>query len=267
MHTPCRPLTAPLLALIALLASLAACQRSEMLMDYKPVSTTAWETNDKVSFDLGPFDADADCLLALELRTTTARPYPFKDLYLEVRQLWSQPGDAAADSLTAAADSIVSIRLKHIAANDRRIAALTPADTLPDSLSAAPLVRAAASSARADASNARATASSARADSLSRLADSLSAANARFRAEVERLNAVTDSVDLARRRRISVDTILCRITADEDLATGIALQQYHQPVGPLHIRKGQTARISIRHIMSLEAIPGISDVGISLERQ
>lgn len=253
MHTPCRPLTAPLLALIALLASLAACQRSEMLMDYKPVSTTAWETNDKVSFDLGPFDADADCLLALELRTTTARPYPFKDLYLEVRQLWSQPGDAAADSLTTAADSIVSIRLKHIAANDRRIAALTPADTLPDSLSAAPLVRAAASSARAD--------------SLSRLADSLSAANARFRAEVERLNAVTDSVDLARRRRISVDTILCRITADEDLATGIALQQYHQPVGLLHIRKGQTARISIRHIMSLEAIPGISDVGISLERQ
>lgn len=260
MHTPCRPLTAPLLALIALLASLAACQRSEMLMDYKPVSTTAWETNDKVSFDLGPFDADADCLLALELRTTTARPYPFKDLYLEVRQLWSQPGDAAADSLTAAADSIVSIRLKHIAANDRRIAALTPADTLPDSLSAAPLVRAAAP-------NARAAAPSARADSLSRLADSLSAANARFRAEVERLNAVTDSVDLARRRRVGVDTILCRITADEDLATGIALQQYHQPVGLLHIRKGQTARISIRHIMSLEAIPGISDVGISLERQ
>lgn len=61
-----------------------------------------------------------------------------------------------------------------------------------------------------------------------------------------------------------VDTVSCSLNKDEHKAGGVSMLQYDYPVCEITCHRGDSALISVRHIMRKEEIPGISDVGISL---
>lgn len=222
---------------IVILSTLAGCElRTDVVSDYRPVDTKEWRANDKVEFEVGPLTDDADYLLTLHLRSTAANAYPYKDLYLEVRQLWSEDGDAADDSLCTVYAQVCRLCSEKIAANDRR-AARHDSTALAES------------------------------DSLRLLVDSLHAATRRLQAQADRLQALTDSIVAARRSRVVVDTARCRLVEGADRATGITVLQYSMQIGHRHLRSGQKGRITVRHIMNDEGLRGISDIGFTLERQ
>lgn len=62
-----------------------------------------------------------------------------------------------------------------------------------------------------------------------------------------------------------VDTIACALSEREADATGISVRQYAFPVRTLHRAAGDSAHITLRHVMRQTSVSGISDVGISIE--
>lgn len=62
------------------------------------------------------------------------------------------------------------------------------------------------------------------------------------------------------------DTIDCRLTDDEGytLGNGITLYQYRFELPDATINQGDSLRLSIRHNMKRETLPGIADIGIRL---
>lgn len=65
-----------------------------------------------------------------------------------------------------------------------------------------------------------------------------------------------------------IDTIRLQLTNErgDPQGHGVTLYQYDQPWRTLQLREGQSADISIIHVMRREMLPGISDVGIQLKR-
>ena len=68
---------------------------------------------------------------------------------------------------------------------------------------------------------------------------------------------------------LRIDTVECRLTDEKgDIAGhGVSLYQFTQPFLTQHLQAGSSADFSIIHIMRREMLPGISSVGIKLQRQ
>lgn len=276
--------SALLLLFAVLLAGLTGCQRSETIMEYLPVNTAAWEANDKLEFDIGPIPEDGTYLLALDMRTTEVRSYPYRELLIEVRQLWSSDDDARTDSLYRANDSLVSARRAEmatdeqlIAANDDKVGVNRRAQLQAEKERKADLRREGKSDPKPKpkpkpkpdpkkGGKPEKPRLSPR-DSIIRVTDSLIRALDVLQADIWRLDGLNDSIDRDRRLRVTADTVTFDLDTPDDDVTGIAVRQYRMPVGELHLRKGQTAHIVIRHIMRKEGLPGISDIGVIFIKQ
>lgn len=63
-----------------------------------------------------------------------------------------------------------------------------------------------------------------------------------------------------------LDTVVCRLTdaAGEASERGISLNQFEIPVDTIRLDAGATGRVTVRHIMRRDLLPGVSDVGIIL---
>lgn len=68
---------------------------------------------------------------------------------------------------------------------------------------------------------------------------------------------------------LRIDTVECRLTDEKgDIAGhGVSLYQFTQPFLTQYLQAGSSADFSIIHIMRREMLPGISSVGIKLQRQ
>lgn len=64
-----------------------------------------------------------------------------------------------------------------------------------------------------------------------------------------------------------VDTVECTFADQEFDATGISVRQYTFPVRVLPRAAGDSAHITLRHVMRQTSVSGISDVGLSLVSQ
>lgn len=282
-----------------LLASLTACQRSEVYMEYLPVSTTEWGTNDRLEFDLSPVPEDGMYVLSVELRTTEANIYPYKDLLLEVRQLWSKEDDAEQDSIYQLNDSLCeAYRLEMaederlIARNNQRVGVNRRAQLQAQKEELSDQRRRMREEKRAERKARKAkkdkddkegskkkrskkkveTAADekprmTRRDSIIATTDSLIKAIDLLQVGIWRMESMNDSIDLDRANRVSADTVEFRFDVPDHESTGIVVRQYTMPVRVLSLLKGQTAHITLRHIMRLQSLPGISDIGITLEKQ
>lgn len=94
MKTHCLALLAPLLA------ALAACDSSESTMvRYEAVDAYSWDAAERLDFDLGPVPASGNYGLVLHVRTTSAAPFPFKTLYVEVQRRQNGSGIMATDTV------------------------------------------------------------------------------------------------------------------------------------------------------------------------
>ena len=78
-----------------------------------------------------------------------------------------------------------------------------------------------------------------------------------------RLNLIVDQT-IVPSGEVSRDTVDCKLTDELGNITGkgIGQYQYFFPIKPLHLQKGDSIHISIRHNMRREILPGITDVGI-----
>lgn len=73
-----------------------------------------------------------------------------------------------------------------------------------------------------------------------------------------------------KREKIYNDTISCEVINDKGMLTGqdgISNTEIRQPVTSFRLNRNDSLHITIRHIMSREAIPGISDIGIRLTKK
>ena len=65
------------------------------------------------------------------------------------------------------------------------------------------------------------------------------------------------------------DTLNCKLI-DEDgnnKGPGLSYYQYNFHVNTLHLQEGDSLHITVKHNMKREIMPGISDIGIRLDRQ
>lgn len=69
--------------------------------------------------------------------------------------------------------------------------------------------------------------------------------------------------------RTVIDTINCPLMDKNGRVRGkgIAFYQYHFPVSLMTLQQNDSLHITVRHDMKREILPGISDVGIELERR
>ena len=73
------------LLLVAVLFA-TACQREETYMCYEATDVTGWSIAEKLDFGVPPLQESGTYIARLHVRTTPGNPFPFKVLYLEVRQ-------------------------------------------------------------------------------------------------------------------------------------------------------------------------------------
>ncbi len=68
---------------------------------------------------------------------------------------------------------------------------------------------------------------------------------------------------------IDSDTINCSLFDNDGMSKGrgVSCYQFNYHVSNMHLMKGDSVAIHIRHNMKREILPGISDVGITLEEK
>ena len=69
--------------------------------------------------------------------------------------------------------------------------------------------------------------------------------------------------------RSVTDTICCLLTDAQGnlLGDGISYRQYQFDISTEQLQKGDSLHIVVRHDMKREILPGVSDVGIKLEKE
>lgn len=69
-------------------------------------------------------------------------------------------------------------------------------------------------------------------------------------------------------KALEADTLVCRLSDGRGhrSGSGIDTYQYRYPLATRFLRKGQPLVFHVRHIMRREMLPGVSDVGIEVER-
>ena len=70
-------------------------------------------------------------------------------------------------------------------------------------------------------------------------------------------------------KAIYPDTINCSLFDNDGMSKGrgVSCYQFNYHVSNMHLMKGDSVAIHIRHNMKREILPGISDVGITLEEK
>ena len=66
------------------------------------------------------------------------------------------------------------------------------------------------------------------------------------------------------------DTINCEIITDKGVLAGqdgISSTEILHPVTTFHLNRNDSLHITVHHIMSRDAVPGISDIGLRMERE
>ncbi len=65
------------------------------------------------------------------------------------------------------------------------------------------------------------------------------------------------------------DTVKCEVTDSRGnfLGSGVSTYQYQFPLRELRLAKGDSIYVSIRHNMKREILPGVSDIGLKMERR
>lgn len=69
--------------------------------------------------------------------------------------------------------------------------------------------------------------------------------------------------------RVAADTVVCRIIDDKGRLSGksgVSSSELLQHVSSFRLNRGDSLFVTVRHIMSRDLLPGISDVGIQLDR-
>lgn len=84
---------------LGLFAALAAgCRRNAAAYQYGSVSVNGWEPGDTVVLYVPPLEQGGAYAMQLGLRTSNTVPYPFRELWLMVKQEWAS-GQTFADTL------------------------------------------------------------------------------------------------------------------------------------------------------------------------
>ena len=65
------------------------------------------------------------------------------------------------------------------------------------------------------------------------------------------------------------DTVKCQVTDSRGnfLGSGVSAYQYRLPLREVRLAKGDSINVSIRHNMKREILPGVSDVGLKMDRR
>lgn len=66
-----------------------------------------------------------------------------------------------------------------------------------------------------------------------------------------------------------LDTLRCQLADDKGniLGRGVSRYQYDFILSDVRLRRGDSLRVAVRHVMTRETLPGISDVGLRVTRR
>jgi len=76
-----------------------SCQRKESYMHYEPTDIASWGTYEGLSFKIDSLKESGSYRMKVHVRTSTVDRYPFKVLFLEVRQKWSRNKTELIDTI------------------------------------------------------------------------------------------------------------------------------------------------------------------------
>lgn len=87
------------MGLFALLALVAACRQQPVAFEYAPTPIEGWEPGDTLKFKIDTLRQTGTYTLDLGIRTSASTPYPFRSIWLVVRQHWHRPERVLTDTV------------------------------------------------------------------------------------------------------------------------------------------------------------------------
>lgn len=83
---------------LMILAS-AACSRQPVAHEYRSTPVEGWEPGDTLKFRIDTLRESGIYRLTLGVRTSASKPYPFRSVWLVVRQHWHRPDTLLIDTV------------------------------------------------------------------------------------------------------------------------------------------------------------------------
>lgn len=83
---------------LMLLAS-AACSRHPVAYEYRSTPVEGWEPGDTLKFRVDTLQESGTYRLTLGVRTSASTPYPFRSVWIAVRQHWHNPDTLLIDTV------------------------------------------------------------------------------------------------------------------------------------------------------------------------
>lgn len=82
--------------------ALAACREQPAAYEYRPTPVEGWEPGDTLKFSVDTLRKSGTYRLTLGVRTSASTPYPFRSVWLVVRQRWHNPDTLLVDTVECA---------------------------------------------------------------------------------------------------------------------------------------------------------------------
>lgn len=84
---------------ILAIAGISSCQQRDAVYRYCSLPAEGWESSQTLTYPIESLPQSGCFQLHIHLRTSTVEAYPYRKLWLEVRQHWQQPAIMRTDTL------------------------------------------------------------------------------------------------------------------------------------------------------------------------
>lgn len=77
----------------------AACKENAAAYTFSSTPVDGWERSDVLTFPVDSVTSEGDYRIDVSVRTSSARAYPFRTLWLVVGQQWKNPAEVRSDTV------------------------------------------------------------------------------------------------------------------------------------------------------------------------
>lgn len=84
---------------ILAIAGISSCQQRDAAYSYHSLPAAGWESSQTLTFPIDSLSQGGTFHLHVHLRTSSVEAYPYRKLWLEVRQTWQHPAIVRTDTL------------------------------------------------------------------------------------------------------------------------------------------------------------------------
>lgn len=87
------------IAVLLTVCSFSSCSRRTVIHRFEPVDVQGWSPNDTIRFTVDSIGTEGCYTPTVGIRTSAHVLYPYRSLFLVVRQIWHQPEQVRTDTV------------------------------------------------------------------------------------------------------------------------------------------------------------------------